>query len=1143
MTRDLEKEILNRAVEQGLLRIDTLVEKGILNKVHLAEFRAELVKNTSNIDADSGETDKNHHNQSNHTNIRKDLFTDNTFGYYQNLEFLGQGGMAQVYKAHDFRLKRTVALKLLRSIDPELGERLLSEARAQAHVEDPNVCKVYEAGEINGTKYIAMQYIAGKTLNRLIEELSPEEKVKLLKQVAETVHEAHRVGLIHRDLKPTNIMVEKTTDGRWVPYVMDFGLAREVEAAGVTQTGTVVGSPHYMSPEQAKGYVRAVDRRSDVYGLGVTAYEILTGRLPFPGESSTEVLIKVIHGDPPLLRQVQPSIPADLEAIVMKCLEKEPGKRYESARSLAEDLGRYLDGDPVTARRASFSYRFYRWARRHKATVTTVFLATLAIIIFALLGLRANVLARRQAILAQKFGQQIEKIDRVMRIAHMLPLHDIRSEKAVVSKLIKDIENQMSQVGPIAIGPGHYALGRGYLALNEYEKARDRLLRAWQSAYREPQVAYSLGLALGNLYQKGSEEAEKISDAAFKQQRLDEIEKKYREPVLQFLEIGRATETEAPEYVEALLAFYAKNWNHAGEYAIAAVRKVPWLYEAKHLEGEIYYSIGFEKQLHGKYQEAIGNLAKAEAKYQEAAKIAESDEKIHESQCRLLGLMVHIQLMTGKDPQEAYVAGEAACQKAVIVNPDSADAYDKAALLQVRWGRYKSEQGKDPTASWQQAIQNGLKAQSLKPDWYSPYIQTANAYIFSGRYASEHNMDPTKYFQNAIELSKTAIRIHRNNSDAYNNLGRAYLNLAVYNARGGADLTESIHQAVKSFEKAMEINPKSYVYPGNMGVAYAVLGKYQIQNGGPAKETFGLSLQSCQKALRNNPGLGDLYVNVGEIYLQLGEYEMKKGGDPTESLTKAVENCRLGKKITKTDSLADNVLGLSYQMFGEYELFKGKDPGRYFHQALEHFQTAVKIQPDYADAYVNLAETYRFITIQSKQPSSILHLLGKAKSYNAKAIQITPTHPDYYRQKAYVYLEEAKWQIVNRKSPEAAFLAAQDSVEKSIQLNPNNPESYLAAAELHRWKAEWHPHSRAAQDVDQGLEMIEKAIQINPQMAKALAIQGVLYVQKFRLENKQEAREMAAKRALEALKNALSLNRHLALEYQTYLQEAEAVLE
>lgn len=210
----------------------------------------------------------------------------NVTGKYEVLRILGAGGMGEIYLARDRSLDRPVALKILRRLDHERVARLIGEARAQARVDHPHVAKVYEVGESPAGPFIAMQYVPGETLYRASSEMSLRDKVEVLRTAAEALDAAHREGLIHRDVKPGNILVVRDPEGVWRPYVVDFGLAREVAAPGLTRSGIAVGTPHYMAPEQARGEIQSLDRRTDVYGLGATLYELLTGQPPFDGDSS-----------------------------------------------------------------------------------------------------------------------------------------------------------------------------------------------------------------------------------------------------------------------------------------------------------------------------------------------------------------------------------------------------------------------------------------------------------------------------------------------------------------------------------------------------------------------------------------------------------------------------------------------------------------------------------------------------------------------------------------------------------------------------------------------------------------------------------------------------------------------------------------
>src|SRR5262245_14301177 len=204
---------------------------------------------------------------------------------YQFISYIGEGGMGRVYRALDPQLGREVALKFIRGDDRDALERFVREARAQAKINHDHVCKIYETGEVQGKRYIAMQYIDGQTLSRLRDKLTLEQKIKLMQEVAEGIQAAHRIGLIHRDVKPGNIMLEKLDEG-WHPYVLSFVLERETQAQGSTVTGAMVGTPGFMAPEQAWAEGHSIDRRMDIYSLGATLYFLLSGIAPYEGEST-----------------------------------------------------------------------------------------------------------------------------------------------------------------------------------------------------------------------------------------------------------------------------------------------------------------------------------------------------------------------------------------------------------------------------------------------------------------------------------------------------------------------------------------------------------------------------------------------------------------------------------------------------------------------------------------------------------------------------------------------------------------------------------------------------------------------------------------------------------------------------------------
>ena len=326
-------------------------------------------------------------NDAEHT---RDAGTLAEIAHFQLIERLGMGGFGTVWKARDTILDRTVAVKIPRSgrLDEVSTEKFMREARAAAQLSHPNIVSTHEVGRHTDTLYIVSDYIRGVSLAEMITDhrLSIRESVTIASKIADALDYAHRVGVVHRDLKPSNILV----DGRGEPYLMDFGLAKRKEwEITITADGDILGTPAYMSPEQARGEAARVDGRSDIYSLGVVLFLLITGELPFRG-STRMLLQKVINDDPPGPRTLDSRVPKDLDTICLKCLEKDPARRYATAGDLGDDLRNFMGGRPIAARRIGAAGKTLKSARRNRAialllsaTMITLVAATLISSYFA----------------------------------------------------------------------------------------------------------------------------------------------------------------------------------------------------------------------------------------------------------------------------------------------------------------------------------------------------------------------------------------------------------------------------------------------------------------------------------------------------------------------------------------------------------------------------------------------------------------------------------------------------------------------------------------------------------------------------------------------------------------------------------------
>jgi tRNA A-37 threonylcarbamoyl transferase component Bud32 len=302
------------------------------------------------------------------------------FGDYELLKEIDRGGMGVVWKARQSNLNREVALKMIRAgalASPDEIARFLREAEAAANLQHPNIVAIHEVGEHQGQHYFSMDLVSGRDLGALITEgpLAPQRAARYVKIIAEAIHFAHQRGALHRDLKPQNVLID-TADQ---PRITDFGLAKIMkDDSQLTQSGVVMGSPSYMPPEQAAGRHGDIGPASDVYSLGAMLYELLTGRPPFRGATAMATLHDVMESGPVCPRRLKADIPPDLDTICLKCLEKSPSARYPSARALAEELDRFLKGEPIQARPAGAVRKAVSWVRRHPGTLAA--LATLVMV-------------------------------------------------------------------------------------------------------------------------------------------------------------------------------------------------------------------------------------------------------------------------------------------------------------------------------------------------------------------------------------------------------------------------------------------------------------------------------------------------------------------------------------------------------------------------------------------------------------------------------------------------------------------------------------------------------------------------------------------------------------------------------------------
>jgi eukaryotic-like serine/threonine-protein kinase len=388
---------------------------------------------------------------------------------YELLGELGRGGMGVVYKARQAKLNRLVALKMVLAgahAGSEQLARFFTEAEAVAHLQHPNIVQIHEVGEHEGLPFFSLEFLDGGSLTQKLDgkALPAREAAELAVQLAEAMAFAHLHGIIHRDLKPANVLLTK--DG--VPKITDFGLAKKLEGdSGQTRSGQLMGTPSYMAPEQAQGDVKTIGPLADVYALGVILYEMLTGRTPFVGVSIMDTLEQVRTAEPVPPSRLQHNVPHDLETICLKCLQKEPHKRYASAQALARDLHHFLKGEPIEARPVGNVERLWRWCRRNpKVAALTAAVAVLLVAAAVGSTAAAITISREKA----EVERQREAADEARQLA------EERQKAEAAAKLLAETNRQKAdENAKVADGNAKVALETMYKVVSDVEeKLRDK---------------------------------------------------------------------------------------------------------------------------------------------------------------------------------------------------------------------------------------------------------------------------------------------------------------------------------------------------------------------------------------------------------------------------------------------------------------------------------------------------------------------------------------------------------------------------------------------------------------------------------------------------------------------------------------------
>ncbi len=861
------------------------------------------------------------------------------WGPYRLLNILGEGGMGRVYKAMDPMLARSVALKILQHTGGQNQDRFFNEARAQARVEHPYVAKVFAMGEAEGLPFIAMQYVNGTTLKEAPGKFRLEEKVRIMAQVCEGVHAAHRLGIIHRDLKPGNVMVEKTPEGEWQPLVLDFGLAWMPEGTDLTQAGQTVGTPQYMSPEQARG--QPLDRRSDVYALGVTCFEFLCGRAPFEGDQPLEILRKATETEPPRPRTLIPDLPRDLETIILKALEKNVVDRYDSAKAMGDDLYRYLNGEPISARPLSRTGRMKKWVQRHRLLSSVVGASAATLLLVGGFSGAAVVRSKAQARAAGRFSHESERLESLLARVYALPAQNVQPTEDEARRELNRLEIEINRQGPDAEGPGRLALGRAHLALGDLEAAHAELSRSWDAGYRTIEVAEALGLAKAGLYRAALASV----TGPDREDRRKELEDSLRLPALDLLRRANTGGRGLPVLAAAELALTEGHYLEALDFSRKAREVQPWLYQSYLLDAEVRFARAAAPIAARNFQEAERLLAEAEADIAKAKAVGRSAPAVYEMEARRRAAVIHLRLTSSTGKPGDLEWAKTACDEALRIRPRSWEAYGSLASIYLFWAGQVEGWKQDSLPYSEAGIKAANLALTLNPESNEVLSTLAHLWWRQAQLLEVAGQDPRPSLKNAVEALQRALQHPEQAATLHQRMGNCYTTQAFFELRSGENPDAVVEVAERQFQESVRLKPSGQVLSDHIWVL-GVKAQAQLMRGQDPASTLQAASDLFEQSQRLAPDYSFARTNLADIVVLRAEFMQEHGEDPGIELDHAEELARTAKQKNTFLVFALPSLGQASLLRARWKLKQKLDPASELASARNYFEQGRREKPD-----------------------------------------------------------------------------------------------------------------------------------------------------------------------------------------------------
>ncbi len=941
---------------------------------------------------------------------------------------LGIGGMGEVHRAWDAGLERPVAVKFVRSSDPKEADRLLLEARLQARVEHPHVVRVHDTGTLAGRPCIVLQLVEGQIFANLLTETEWRVKVGLAAQAARGLGAAHRMGLVHRDVKPANILVEDSVEGPQA-RLSDFGLARDDEG-GLTRSGLMMGTVDFMAPEQVTGAL-PVDFRADIYGLGATLYAVLAGQPPFrntpgitaDGQSTRDLhgvtpegeahpgdlLRRVLEQEPRSLTAVVPGLPKDLAVVIAKAMEKDPTQRYVTAEALADDLERVLRGEAILARPVNAFERSLRWARRNPISARVIGgVAALALMALGF-ALWTSFRARTQSLEAARMGSMAAGMESTLRMAYLSPPFDQKPILAGIREQAERLRAQpMGRVSPA----GLFVVGKGLEVLGDDEGAQPYLESAWARGFRTPETAETLGFLLGRLYFKAMDRARESLAAKARERREAEAKVTFLQPATALLQQAAGSGWKRV-YREAHLLYLQGRFDECRTKAALVLREDPSRYEALRLQ-----ATADERELSTAFQ--LGKLDGIQARIKamgdrvdEGLRWGRSDPTLLKLKARNLHFQAVVLRSNGKDGSDLLAQEEVIVQQLRALEGDSYGAL-------VTMGNVCNER----------ANALGDKHRELMSDLYRRAAQ---------------------FYRRAADLAPGDVQIR-------NSLADLCATWVMLLRMQGQSREEPLRIGLKAAEEGERLGP-------NMARSRFVAmqlnrgeGEALDDEGGDSERAYRNGIQKAEALkLTEGPDALQLDAHLSYLHGQLSRVVFRKGGDPNPEIAKAVEaaqHLREHLDLKRVDAVLNwnEVVTNVADAMVEF----GGDPKALLDLARTTSDEAIKLRPDamvLVIAKVPLLSVEASRRIQAgEDPAPIFAEMTTRLEQTKGPFGSTIVH---WQTRALLAVVEGEALAKQGKDPAKAFQRAKPILEEMVRKFPGFPWSAAYLVHLPVLEARW----------------------------------------------------------------------------------------